>query len=117
VAWCAARGSYAELVAVPAAQAVEVPSDLPAAQAASALAQGMTAHYLAHSTYRIRGGDTVLIHTGAGGVGLLLTQMASRLGARVITTVSSETKARISRGAGASHVLSYDDDIARRSKT
>jgi len=69
--------------------------------------QGLTAHYLAHDTYAIQAGDTVLIHAGAGGVGLLLTQMAKMLGARVITTVSTETKAELSRGAGADHVILY----------
>src|SRR5271169_3269111 len=69
--------------------------------------QGMTAHYLAYSTYPLKSGDTALVHAGAGGVGLLLTQMACRLGARVITTVSSEAKAEVSREAGASDVILY----------
>jgi NADPH2:quinone reductase len=69
--------------------------------------QGMTAHYLSHSTYPLKAGDTALIHAGAGGVGLLLTQMASRLGARVITTVSTPAKAKLSRAAGASDVILY----------
>ncbi|MDV7242532.1 MULTISPECIES: quinone oxidoreductase [Rhodococcus] len=114
VAWCAAPGSYAEKVRVPAAAAIAVPDVVPASQAASALLQGMTAHYLAYSTYPIREGDTVLVHAGAGGVGLLLTQIATRLGARVITTVSSDTKEEISRSAGAQEVLRYDEDIAAR---
>lgn len=114
VAWCTAPGSYAERVRVPAAAAIAVPDVVPASQAASALLQGMTAHYLAYSTYPIREGDTVLVHAGAGGVGLLLTQLATRLGARVITTVSSDTKEELSRSAGAQEVLRYDEDIAAR---
>ncbi|NLU81218.1 quinone oxidoreductase [Rhodococcus sp. HNM0569] len=114
VAWCAAPGSYAELVSVPARVAVRVPGDVPADQAASALLQGMTAHYLAHSTYPVQPGDTVVVHAGAGGVGLLLTQMAKRLGARVVTTVSTDAKEELSRGAGADVVLRYDDDLAAR---
>ena len=114
VAWAAATGSYAEKVAVPAAVAVKVPDGVPASAAASALLQGMTAHYLAKSTYPIQSGDTVLVHAGAGGVGLILTQMAVSLGAKVITTVSSDAKEELSRGAGASEVLRYDEDIAAR---
>ncbi len=71
------------------------------------LLQGLTAHYLSHDTYPISAGDTVLIHAGAGGVGLLLTQMAKRLGARVLTTVSTEEKAELSREAGADKVMLY----------
>ncbi|TQC49312.1 quinone oxidoreductase [Rhodococcus sp. WS4] len=114
VAWCSAPGSYAEKVAVPASAAIAVPDSVPAPQAASALLQGMTAHYLAHSTYPIQSGDTVLVHAGAGGVGLLLTQMATALGAQVISTVSSDAKEQLSRDAGAREVLRYDDDIAAR---
>ncbi|KAB2582497.1 NADPH:quinone reductase, partial [Rhodococcus erythropolis] len=114
VAWAAATGSYAEKVAVPAAVAVKVPDGVPASAAASALLQGMTAHYLAKSTYPIQSGDNVLVHAGAGGVGLILTQMAVSLGAKVITTVSSDAKEELSRGAGASEVLRYDEDIAAR---
>ncbi|MDQ2923970.1 MAG: quinone oxidoreductase, partial [Acidobacteriota bacterium] len=76
-------------------------------QAAAALTQGFTAHYLAHDTYAIRRGDKALMHAGAGGVGLLLTQMAKRLGATVIATVSTEEKAALSRAAGADHVILY----------
>ncbi|MFE5701467.1 quinone oxidoreductase family protein [Rhodococcus koreensis] len=114
VAWCGATGNYAERVVVPAAVAIAVPDGVPAPQAASALAQGMTAHYLAYSTYPVQSGDTVLVHAGAGGVGLLLTQLATKLGARVITTVSSDVKEKLSREAGAAEVLRYDDDIATR---
>ncbi|MDI9916895.1 quinone oxidoreductase [Rhodococcus sp. IEGM 1379] len=114
VAWAAATGSYAEKVVVPSDVAVKVPDGVPAPVAASALLQGMTAHYLAKSTYPIQAGDTILVHAGAGGVGLILTQMAVAFGARVITTVSSDAKEQLSRDAGASEVLRYDDDIAAR---
>jgi NADPH2:quinone reductase len=100
-------GSYAEYALVPAALLVKVPAGLSMQQAAAALLQGMTAHYLSHSTYPLKAGDTALVHAGAGGVGLLLTQMAARLGARVITTVSTATKAKLSREAGASDVILY----------
>ena len=93
-------GSYAEYALVPAAQLVKVPSRLTPEQAAAAMLQGMTAHYLAYSTYPLKAGDTALVHAGAGGVGLLLTQMASRIGAHVITTVSTKEKAELSREAG-----------------
>jgi NADPH2:quinone reductase len=75
--------------------------------AAAVLLQGMTAHYLIYDTYRVRRGDTVLVHAGAGGVGLLITQMLKMIGARVITTVSTEEKAELSRGAGADDVILY----------
>ncbi|MFZ3392609.1 quinone oxidoreductase [Rhodococcus sp. 7Tela_A2] len=114
VSWCAAPGSYAELVCVPEAVAVPVPDGVPTEQAASALLQGMTAHYLIESVYPARAGDTVLVHAGAGGVGLLLTQLAAKKGVRVITTVSSDAKEALSRDAGAAEVLRYDDDIAAR---
>ncbi|SNS22070.1 quinone oxidoreductase family protein [Rhodococcoides kyotonense] len=114
VAWAAAPGSYAEKVIVPARVAVAVPDGVPADQAASALLQGMTAHYLLESTYPARTGETVLVHAGAGGVGLILTQLAVAKGVSVITTVSSDIKETLSRETGASHVLRYDDDIAAR---
>jgi NADPH2:quinone reductase len=102
-------GSYAEYALVPAAQLVKVPAGLSPEHAAGALLQGMTAHYLAYSTHPLKSGETALIHAGAGGVGLLLTQMAARVGARVITTVSSPEKAELSREAGASDVILYTD--------
>ena len=107
VASASVLGSYAEYALVPAAQLVKVPAGLSMEQAAAALLQGMTAHYLSHSTFPLKAGETALVHAGAGGVGLLLTQMASRLGARVITTVSTEAKAKLSRDAGASDVILY----------
>lgn len=114
VAWSSAPGSYAELVVVPASAAVPVPDGVPAPQAASALLQGMTAHYLLHSVYPAQPGDTVLVHAGAGGVGLILTQLAAARGVRVITTVSSDAKAELSRAAGAAEVLRYGDDLVEQ---
>ena len=90
-------GSYAEYALVPAAQLVKVPAGLSPEKAAAALLQGMTAHYLAYSTFPLKAGDTALVHAGAGGVGLLLTQIAVRIGARVITTVSTPAKAEVFR--------------------
>ena len=107
VASVSALGSYAEYALVPAAQLVKTPPSLSPEKAAAAMLQGMTAHYLAHSTYPLKSGDTALVHAGAGGVGLLLTQIATRLGARVITTVSTPAKAELSREAGASDVILY----------
>ena len=107
VASVSVLGSYAEYALVPAAQLVKVPAGLSPEKAAAAMLQGMTAHYLAYSTYALKAGETALVHAGAGGVGLLLTQIASRIGARVITTVSSEAKAELSREAGASDVINY----------
>jgi len=102
-------GSYAEYALVPAAQLVKVPAKLTPEQAAAAMLQGMTAHYLAYSTWPLKAGETCLIHAGAGGVGLLLTQMAARLGARVITTVSTKEKAELSREAGATETILYTE--------
>ncbi|MFD6451000.1 quinone oxidoreductase family protein [Nocardia sp. NPDC060220] len=114
VAWASAPGSYADLVAVDEAVAVKVPDDVEPAVAAAALLQGMTAHYLTESVFTPEPGDPVLIHAGAGGVGLLLTQMAVAKGARVITTVSTDAKEKLSREAGATDVLRYGDDLAAR---
>ncbi|AHH19229.1 quinone oxidoreductase [Nocardia nova SH22a] len=114
VAWAAAPGSYAEKVAVDAAVAVAVPEGVDAAVAASALLQGMTAHYLIESVYKPEPGETVLVHAGAGGVGLLLTQLAAARDIRVITTVSTDAKEELSRAAGAAEVLRYGDDLAQR---
>ena len=107
VASTSVLGSYAEYALVPAAQLVKVPDGLTPEQAAAAMLQGMTAHYLAYSTFPPKAGQTALVHAGAGGVGLLLTQMASRLGARVITTVSTPEKSELSHEAGASDVILY----------
>ncbi|MEU1204273.1 quinone oxidoreductase [Nocardia sp. NPDC005825] len=116
VAWAAAPGSYAELVVVPAAVAIPVPDGVDPPVAASALLQGMTAHYLIESIYRPEPGETVLVHAGAGGVGLILTQLLSARGVRVITTVSTDDKEKLSREAGAAEVLRYDEDIAARAR-
>jgi NADPH2:quinone reductase len=110
VAWNGTRGTYAEFACAPAADLLKIPDGMSFQQAAAVLLQGLTAHYLAHDTHAIRAGETVLIHAGAGGVGLLLTQMAKRLGARVLTTVSTEQKAELSRGAGADKVVLYTTD-------
>jgi NADPH:quinone reductase len=102
-------GSYAEYALVPATALIKVPSRLSPEKAAAAMLQGMTAHYLTYSTYPLKAGDTVLVHAGAGGVGMLLTQIASRLGARVFTTVSTREKAELSREAGATEVILYTE--------
>jgi NADPH2:quinone reductase len=107
VAWFHALGAYAEKAVVPAARLVRLPDHLSAKQGAAAMLQGMTAHYLATSTYPLAPGDTCLVHAGAGGVGLLLTQIAKRRGARVFTTVSTEEKARRSKAAGADATIDY----------
>lgn len=102
-------GAYAEYAVVPAARLVPVPEGVDLKVAAAAMLQGLTAHYLSHSTYPIRRGDTVLVHAAAGGVGGLLVQMAKRRGARVIGTVSSEEKAEEARAAGADDVILYTE--------
>jgi NADPH:quinone reductase len=113
VAWCSVLGTYAEFAVAPAERVVPIPDDVTFEQAAAALLQGMTAHYLSRSAYGIRPGDAVLIHAGAGGTGLLLTQMAQSCGARVLTTVSSKMKAALSREAGADEVILYtESDVA-----
>jgi NADPH2:quinone reductase len=109
VAWSTALGSYAEQVLVPAEAAVPVPDGVSDELAAAAILQGMTAHYLTHSVYAVQPGDTVLVHAGAGGMGLLLTQIIKRRGGRVISTVSTEEKEKLSRGAGADEVIRYTE--------
>ncbi|HKR61170.1 MAG TPA: quinone oxidoreductase [Pyrinomonadaceae bacterium] len=109
VAYTGVRGSYAEHAAVPADRLVAIPDEVSFETAAAAMLQGMTAHYLSHSTYAIQRGDTVLIHAAAGGVGLLLVQMAKKLGARVIGTVGNTEKAELARGAGANEIIIYSD--------
>jgi len=110
VAWAHTRGAYAEFACVPVNALVRVPAEVSLDDAAAVLLQGMTAAYLVYSTYKIQPGDTVLVHAGAGGVGLLLTQMAKRLGATVLTTVSTDEKADLSRSAGADHVILYTQE-------
>ncbi len=94
VAWFGPFGSYAEYAAVPAERLVTIPQAVSEQQAAAAMLQGMTAHYLSHDTYPLKRGETALVHAAAGGVGLLLVQMAHNIGARVIATVSTEEKAK-----------------------
>jgi len=108
VAYTDQLGAYAEMAAVKAERLVPVPQGLSARDAAAAMLQGMTAHYLSHTTYPLKHGDTCLVHAAAGGVGLLLVQMAKRLGARVLATVSTEDKAALAREAGADEVIRYD---------
>jgi NADPH:quinone reductase len=108
VAWTSATGSYAELVLVRAERAVPVPEGVSSELAAAVLLQGMTAHYLATSTYPIRRGDTVLVHAAAGGVGLLLTQMAKLRGSRVIATASTADKRALAAEHGADETLAYE---------
>jgi NADPH2:quinone reductase len=107
VAWTSVPGAYAEYCAVPADRLVVLPPSVTANQGAAMMLQGMTAHYLALSTFPLKAGDVCLIHAGAGGVGLLLTQIAKMRGARVITTVSTDDKAALSREAGADLVVLY----------
>jgi NADPH2:quinone reductase len=115
VAWCMVQGTYAQLAVAPADKVIPIPDSVTTHEAAAAILQGMTAHYLALSTYKIRPGDPVLIHAGAGGVGLLLIQIARQLGARIFTTVSTEEKAQLARDAGADEVILYtqEDFVAK----
>lgn len=110
VAYAMAVGAYAEYVAVPEAKLVPIPEDVSAEQAAAAMLQGMTAHYLTTSTYALKAGDWAIVHAAAGGVGLLLIQMAKRIGAHVIGTVSTEAKAELARAAGADEIVLYTQD-------
>ena len=109
VAWCNILGSYAEYAAVPADRLVKTPEGLDPKLAAAVMLQGLTAHYLSHSTYVLKPGETALVHAAAGGVGLLLTQIASQTGARVIATVSTTEKAKLAREAGAAEVIVYTE--------
>jgi len=112
VATAAASGAYAEFCTAPAFLIARLPPTVDFDVAASALLKGLTAHYLIKSVYPAQPGDTVLVHAGAGGVGLILTQWASSLGVRVITTVSTPAKAELSRQAGATDVLDYPEDAS-----
>jgi NADPH:quinone reductase len=109
VAGAAFVGAYAEVAVAPAAQLVRVPDGVSSEQAAAVMLQGMTAHYLAHSTYALEEGDTCLVHAAAGGVGLLLIQLAKRAGARVIGTVSTADKEALARAAGADEIVRYTE--------
>jgi len=110
VAYAMIPGSYAEYAVVPAVKLVPVPDDIDAKSAAGIMLQGMTAHYLSHSTYPLQKGDTALVHAAAGGVGLLLVQVAKLLGAKVIGTVSTQAKADLARRAGADEIIQYTQD-------
>ena len=107
VAYALSLGAYAEYALVPAQKLVPLPENISFQQAAAAMVQGMTAHYLVHSTYPLQAGETCLVHAAAGGVGLLLVQVAKRRGARVLGTVSNNEKARLARDAGADEVIFY----------
>ena len=109
VAYTGSLGSYAEYAAVPSDRLVKIPAELDFNQAAAAMLQGMTAHYLCHSTYPLHAGETALIHAAAGGVGQLLVQMAKRLGARVIATAGSTEKAQLALDAGADECIVYTE--------
>ena len=107
VVYCGIPGSYAEQAIVPADRLIKIPQGLDSKASAAAMLQGMTAHYLCHSTYQVKQGDKVLVHAGAGGVGLLLIQMVKRLGGYVFSTVSTEAKAQLAKDAGADEVILY----------
>lgn len=110
VAWCMAQGAYAEYAVVPEKFLVHLPEAISFDLGAAALLQGMTAQYLTTSTFPLKASDTLLLHAGAGGVGLLLTQMARKIGAHVIATVSTEEKALLARNAGAQDVILYTQE-------
>jgi NADPH2:quinone reductase len=117
VAWCGVQGADAERAAVPAARLVKLPAPVSSKVGAACMLQGMTAHYLATSTYPLRDGDTCVVHAAAGGVGLLLCQIAKLRGAKVFATVSNEEKAALARGAGADEVILYtEQDFAAEVK-
>ena len=107
VAYAMSVGSYAEYATVPGWRLVKLPDDIEMKSAGAAMLQGMTAHYLVKSTYALKQGDTALVHAAAGGVGLLLIQMAKRIGAKVFGTVSTEEKAALARAAGADELIIY----------
>ena len=109
VAYAGVLGAYAESAAVDAASLVKLPDGVDFETGAAAMLQGMTAHYLVHGSYPLSGGETALVHAAAGGVGLLLVQMAKRLGARVLATVSTEEKEALARQAGADEVIRYTE--------
>lgn len=107
IAYAMNIGSYAEYVIVPAWKLVKIPDDIDIKTACASMLQGMTAHYLTHSTFKIKKNNTILLHAATGGVGLLLTQIAKKLGARVIGTVSTEEKAKLAKEAGADEIILY----------
>jgi NADPH2:quinone reductase len=109
VAYAMSRGSYAEYAVVPSAQLVKIPDGVKFPAAAAAMLQGMTAHYLTHSTFVLKSGDTCLVHAAAGGAGGLIVQMAHMLGARVFGTVSTAAKAQVARDSGADETILYTE--------
>lgn len=109
VAYTGVIGSYAEYAAVPANRLVKIPDEVSFEDGAAAMLQGMTAHYLLHSTYKLQAGETALIHAAAGGVGSLLVQMAKKIGARVIATAGTQEKAQLARDAGADECIVYTE--------
>ncbi len=115
VAYAGLTGSYSEAWNLAAARLVKVPKEVSDEQAAAAMLKGMTAHYLLHSTYKVRKGDTILVHAAAGGVGLIMCQWAKHLGAQVIGTVGSDAKAEVARAHGCDHTIVYTrEDFAQR---
>jgi NADPH2:quinone reductase len=117
VAYAMARGSYAEYAVVPAWQLVKIPPSIDFQTAAAAMLQGMTAHYLTHSTYPLKPGDSCLIHAAAGGTGRMIVQMAKMLGARVVATVGNEEKAKEAKDSGADEVIVYTkEDFTAKAK-
>jgi NADPH2:quinone reductase len=117
VAYAMARGSYAEYAVVPSWQLVKIPASIDFETAAAAMLQGMTAHYLTHSTYPLKPGDSCLIHAAAGGTGRLIVQMAKMLGARVVATVGEEEKAKQAKDLGADEVVIYTkEDFCAKAK-
>ncbi len=117
VAWASVLGAYAEYAVVPAARLVPLPHTVSVTQGAAVMLQGMTAHYLATSSYPLKSGDTCVVHAAAGGVGLLLVQIAKRRGARVVATAGNDEKAALARGAGAEKVIVYTrEDFASETR-
>ena len=118
VAYTGSLGSYAEYASVPTDRLIKIPDGLDFEQAAAAMLQGMTAHYLLHSTYKLQSGETALVHAAAGGVGLLLVQMAKKIGARVIATAGTREKAQLALDAGADECIVYSEaDFEAETKT
>jgi NADPH:quinone reductase len=117
VAWSDGPGSYADEVVVAADRLVPIPAGVSVEQAAAVMLQGMTAHFLLNDSYRVQPGDSILVHAAAGGVGLLLTQLARARGARVIGTVSTDEKEQLARGAGANEIIRYErEDVTERAR-
>jgi NADPH2:quinone reductase len=116
VAWTSVPGTHAERAVVPADRLVPVPEGISTEQAAAAFLQGLTAHYLTHDSYKVRAGDTVLVHAAAGGMGRLLTRIVTHLGGRVVATAGTEQKRDIARGDGAVRAVAYSEALAALSE-